>query len=724
MTPIVTIAGEDVTSSVRIADFSIEHDQQNHASVCNLTILSDPESGVPASLWDEVNVYESQPPAPGATPGATLFGEAVFGGAISERGETQFGGYVTSIEPEPIRVEADKITAWHITARGYGILLETACISSASYSNTSDDVIVKALIDTYLPEVSTAGVEAVASISIDIEHQNLRQALESIASEAAAEWWLDADKILHYHSRTAKPAAFSLSESPNYATSFPFRRDSFTFTKDFHSPCNHCTVVGVLGDGSTPVSGTYQDTASQAEYGRTFKRVIVDRSVQSSAEAQLRAKTEVLRDAYPSGHGSLAFIYDGLHVDELLTLEAPSLDASGDYRILRMRMTWETASRTLYEIEFGDYRPNEIATLRKLIDLAHDAGTAPIAIPSNNSVGDAKLDRTTDPINITANDISSVNASSITGQITAGQIDSITAGQITGLIQANQINTITFGQVTSVVINDSHIGTIHVSNLVFSGESVNIDAGITYSGTGTFTISSAGGLSITAAGGLSVTGGDVTISASRKLSMAGATIELDGGSITGAVSFPNYIDVSSYVRVSSGGLGFYIGSTKVIDNAAKLWPSAIDAGSGSITGGIITGDQFQGTNFSIDSSGNLTANSLTSYSAVTGYTGIYVGSGGAYQAIDSSAKFIGQGGVDTSGVVDGASGFKVNGTEVINSSKQFVGGGVACPSSGIGGSGFNIYQSGWYYGVTGPTTFTTNDGKTVTVRGGIITSIA
>lgn len=86
------------------------------------------------------------------------------------------------------------------------------------------------------------------------------------------------------------------------------------------------------------------------------------------------------------------------------------------------------------------------------------------------------------------------------------------------------------------------------------------------------------------------------------------------------------------------------------------------------------------------------------------------------QVIDASRNFAGVN-CDMSGV------YKMDGVEVINASKAFVGAGVACTTAGLGGTGHNTYQSGWFYGVTGPTTFTTVDSKTVTVRGGIITSI-
>jgi len=45
-------------------------------------------------------------------------------------------------------------------------------------------------------------------------------------------------------------------------------------------------------------------------------------------------------------------------------------------------------------------------------------------------------------------------------------------------------------------------------------------------------------------------------------------------------------------------------------------------------------------------------------------------------------------------------GYKVNGSSSINSSNQFVGGGVNCPSYGVAASGFNPYSGTQYYGQT------------------------
>jgi hypothetical protein len=58
---------------------------------------------------------------------------------------------------------------------------------------------------------------------------------------------------------------------------------------------------------------------------------------------------------------------------------------------------------------------------------------------------------------------------------------------------------------------------------------------------------------------------------------------------------------------------------------------------------------------------------------------------------------------------------------VINAAGQFVGPGVYCPNYGVAANGFNPFIGGLQYdGVTGPFTFTSADGKTITVAGGVI----
>jgi hypothetical protein len=86
-------------------------------------------------------------------------------------------------------------------------------------------------------------------------------------------------------------------------------------------------------------------------------------------------------------------------------------------------------------------------------------------------------------------------------------------------------------------------------------------------------------------------------------------------------------------------------------------------------------------------------------------------------------SFIGNGGVQTVGDINTLGAYKVNTNTVINSSGAFVGAGVNCPSNGIAGSGFNPNVGGTQYFGTSSATFTTTDGKTVTVKGGAVVSV-
>jgi len=150
---------------------------------------------------------------------------------------------------------------------------------------------------------------------------------------------------------------------------------------------------------------------------------------------------------------------------------------------------------------------------------------------------------------------------------------------------------------------------------------------------------------------------------------------------------------------------------------------------------ITTGGQFNG------SGGVNTTGAISSSSTVTG-SAIWAN---GRNVINSSWQFVGDGGVDSAGGITGASlsirghsqamitsaGAYYDGTgvQVITFDGQFCGkGGIytngqidtgGTASIGAGG-GFRAYGS---TGVTGPTTFTTADGKTVTVRGGIIISV-
>ena len=160
--------------------------------------------------------------------------------------------------------------------------------------------------------------------------------------------------------------------------------------------------------------------------------------------------------------------------------------------------------------------------------------------------------------------------------------------------------------------------------------------------------------------------------------------------------------------------------------------SQLVAGSATFTGDVYFQRSF-GAYIAITSAGISIKNSLGLGLTISQYDGsmTYDTGVGFYTVITGnsittqtfSALFASVSGSSSYFNTTSSATYRVNGSTVINSSGAFVGAGVSCTANGVGGTGHNVYQSGWYYGVTGPSTFTTTDGKTVTVRGGIITSI-
>jgi len=216
---------------------------------------------------------------------------------------------------------------------------------------------------------------------------------------------------------------------------------------------------------------------------------------------------------------------------------------------------------------------------------------------------------------------------------------------------------------------------------------------------------------------------------------------------------------SSMTFVGQGGVAtngivrsynsFYVGSTQVINNASQFIGSAVNT-SGDVTcaAGRVTQLYVGGT---------LCAQSAIWTSGLQANESVYAKDfaiWNRFAVIDNNGTFNGPGGVNTTGNVRGNQYLGGGGSTVINTSNQFVGSGgvntsgdvtttgavragqlyidgTLCADNAIWGSGLQANESvyakdfgiyGVAVGVSG--TFTSADGKTITVRGGIITGIA
>lgn len=532
----------DISDTVLVKDTRITKEYGGRTSTFEFTIVALSSADVPVSFWDEVKVYElTGTESSGTAPlfGSVEFGEALFGGVESStlaEGDLIFGGYVTGISCQPFRKGPSPMVAYRIQVQDYNCLLDTTAASDANYSNQADNAILTALFASLLPTISTSGVSFVANITMEVAGMTMRNLLERMRDTSLADYYISSSKVLYYHSPASEPAAYSLSETPDNVDSFPFELASFDFRQDYSTPCNKCTVIGKLSVNTTPISQTYQDVTSQATYGVRAK-TIVDRRVGSTAEALAKATAEVQQYAYPRSEGTVTFWQDGIEVGKLLTIYAPTYKCDGAYRINRLSMVWDNSkTRTTYTAEFGVFSPDLVRTLRLIAKLAEEAANTPVAVPSNESVGDDTLDRTYDPISITGGIGGDIATGTITGTniadatITGGKIASAT---ITGDNIANA--TITGGKIDTATITGDKIavGTItgdRIDNATITGSKI-ASATITGANIDAATIT---GDKIAAA---TITGDRISAATITGSNLAAATItgdKIQDGTITGS----------------------------------------------------------------------------------------------------------------------------------------------------------------------------------------------
>ena len=113
-------------------------------------------------------------------------------------------------------------------------------------------------------------------------------------------------------------------------------------------------------------TATATDATSIATYGLQAV-TIVDSAIESNAAAALRAAVELAKLKDPQRYGTAVFAADGADRGQRLHITSDIHGIDDDFILRGLRMSWETDARTLYTAEYGDYRPDLVAKLRKLI---------------------------------------------------------------------------------------------------------------------------------------------------------------------------------------------------------------------------------------------------------------------------------------------------------------------------------------------------------------------
>jgi hypothetical protein len=116
------------------------------------------------------------------------------------------------------------------------------------------------------------------------------------------------------------------------------------------------------------MTGSYTDDASVALYG-TLSRTIIERSVETEDEANLRAEYETALHAFPTKLITMNWDQDGIKLDYSVPIYHPIFGLDGNYVCKKLTMKWTTKSETLYQGELGQPQPDLVRLIRRLTEL-------------------------------------------------------------------------------------------------------------------------------------------------------------------------------------------------------------------------------------------------------------------------------------------------------------------------------------------------------------------
>jgi len=315
--------------------------------------------GAPIEIWDG-----SGPTSSGFMFGEVTFGAPTFGGSTA--GIKRFAGTVTKITPKVINLKENALgyTEYTLECQDYTTLLDTAVLSPITLPASSDQDMVRYIIAHTLPDIDTTHVDSITPLdAVALNGVSARQALESIASLSGGNFWIDENKALQYHSPTALPAPFGISDTPDNSTTFYGLFADYQYSEDFSTRANRVTVIG---GGGSPPTVTVDDAPSQSQYGRVFERTFIDTSLLTLAAVTAKANVYLQSYKQPQKAGRFTTRYQGLDIGQLVPVTCQALRISGSFLIRRVTLTWLTVNETRYVVEFGDWTPDLIRYLRAL----------------------------------------------------------------------------------------------------------------------------------------------------------------------------------------------------------------------------------------------------------------------------------------------------------------------------------------------------------------------
>lgn len=217
----VTIDGKDRSASLLYDALSVRAGIGNTGNVADLQITE--ADGYEPQAWDEV--------------------------LVAVNGVRIFGGYVATRAASGLSTGDGRVLQWALTCRDWSMLLDRLVITNEQFFNVTDANVVRTLFENYLEaegfdlsQVQTTRYE----LEIGFQRVTLRQALDKLAQQVGAGWYIDALKRLYWYNRWAPPrAAFNIdTAAPDGVRTFDVLAGSLERSIDDSKAINRVEVFG------------------------------------------------------------------------------------------------------------------------------------------------------------------------------------------------------------------------------------------------------------------------------------------------------------------------------------------------------------------------------------------------------------------------------------------------------------------------------------------------
>lgn len=179
---------------------------------------------------------------------------------------TYFGGVVTRLDMIPITdASGTRTYAANVDCQDYIVLTEKAIINEQWTSEYDDDIITDIFTNCSPPlntelTVSPGRISASPITKFRASRITVREAMNRMADTVGADWYIDYDGALHWFEDEDTNAPFNLSDSPDLATTYPFR--NLKKNLPGQDVFNRVTVVGsyyLSDDTEYIIQGTGKD---------------------------------------------------------------------------------------------------------------------------------------------------------------------------------------------------------------------------------------------------------------------------------------------------------------------------------------------------------------------------------------------------------------------------------------------------------------------------------